>query len=232
MNGKSKFAVMEFPLRGEWYSPQTPGTKIPSHGTEKFGSTYAYDFIQVDWRRKGRPAYRTGLLQYILFGVPITEYYAYGQAVYSPCDGVVVQAEDGYKENERTWLPSDLVHAYKSAHHFDPKEDDIKLVAGNYVIIQYDSDVYVALCHLKTGTVQVNVGQKIKRGEAIAKVGHSGNSFAPHLHMQLMDCCDITAAKGIPCTFERYDIYQNGKWKAVTNGIPTNKDRIRFLKTD
>lgn len=40
--------IVEFPLRGEWHSPNTPGTKIPSHGTNKLGSRYAYDFIQVD----------------------------------------------------------------------------------------------------------------------------------------------------------------------------------------
>ncbi|MBP1762425.1 MAG: family metallopeptidase, partial [Firmicutes bacterium] len=41
--------IVEFPLRGEWLSPNTPGTKIPSHGTDQLGTRYAYDFIQVDW---------------------------------------------------------------------------------------------------------------------------------------------------------------------------------------
>ena len=40
--------IVEFPLRGEWLSPNTPGTKIPSHGTNHLGTRYAYDFIQVD----------------------------------------------------------------------------------------------------------------------------------------------------------------------------------------
>lgn len=58
--------IVDFPLRGEWYAPNTPGTKIPSHGTNKLGTRYAYDFIQVDWNRKGYPAYRVSLAQYLL----------------------------------------------------------------------------------------------------------------------------------------------------------------------
>ena len=43
--------IMAFPLRGEWLAPQTPGTKIPRHGTNRLGTRYAFEFIQVDWAR-------------------------------------------------------------------------------------------------------------------------------------------------------------------------------------
>lgn len=220
--------IVGFPLRGEWLSPNTPGTKIPSHGTDKLGTTYAYDFIQVDWNRAGRPAYRVSLLHYLLFGVALKEYYGYGQEIYAPCDGIVVRAEDGYEENTRTNLFSDWSNAYKNAHCFDPKTDDIQSVAGNYIIIERDATVYAALCHLQKGSIQVTVGQDVKKGDVIGRVGHSGNSFVPHLHFQLMDSCDMTTANGLPCAFEEYEIFQDGEWKMVTKGIPTNKDRIRF----
>lgn len=45
--------VVAFPLRGEWLAPNTPGTKIPSHGTNQLGTRYAFDFVQVDWNRTG-----------------------------------------------------------------------------------------------------------------------------------------------------------------------------------
>lgn len=222
--------IVEFPLRGEWYSPNTPGTKIPSHGTDKFGTTYAYDFIQVDWERKGWPAYRVSPLQYLLFGVPLNEYYCWGQEIYSPCDGIVVSAEDGYEEQERTNIFSDISNAYKNAHYFDSEKDSVQRIAGNYVIIKYDDNVYAALCHLQKDSIQVTVGQSVKKGDVIGKIGHSGNSFAPHLHFQLMDSCDISTANGLPCAFEQYEVFQNGEWKPVENGIPTNSDRIRFEK--
>ena len=220
--------IVEFPLRGEWLSPNTPGTKVPSHGTNQLGTRYAYDFIQVDWNRMGTPAYRVGVMQYLFSGVKLSDYYCWGQEVYSPCDGIVVVAEDGYAENEKTNLLADMSNAYKNAHYFDPEKDDIQSVAGNYVIIKYSENVYAALCHLQTGSVQVSVGQMIKKGEVIGRVGHSGNSFAPHLHFQLMDSSDITVANGVPCAFEQYEIFQDNEWQIIENGIPTDKDRIRF----
>lgn len=224
--------IVEFPLRGEWLSPNTPGTKIPSHGTNQFGTRYAYDFIQVDWDRKGWPAYRVSFLKYLLFGVPLNEYYCWGQKVYSPCDGIIVQVEDGYEERARTNLLSDMTNAFKNAHYFDPEKENIQSVAGNYIIIKYGDNVYAGLVHLKTGSIQVSVGQSVKKGELIGRVGHSGNSFAPHLHFQLMDSSDIATANGLPCAFGQYEVFQDGKWQEVVNGIPTKKDRIRFQKSD
>ena len=224
--------IVEFPLRGEWLSPNTPGTKIPSHGTDQLGTRYAYDFIQVDWERTGYPSYRVSFLKYLILGVPLNEYYCWGREIYAPCDGIVVQAEDGYKERTRTNLFSDMFNAYKNVHYFDPKKDDIQLVAGNYIIMECDNNVYVAIVHLQTGSIKVSVGQSVKKGEVIGRVGHSGNSFAPHLHFQLMDSSDIATANGLPCAFEQYEVFQNGEWQIVVNGIPTNKDRIRFYKSD
>lgn len=78
------------------------------------------------------------------------------------------------------------------------------------------------------GSIQVTTGQDVNKGDLIGRIGHSDNSFFPHLHFQLMDSLDITTANGLPCAFEEYEIFQNGEWKTVANEIPTNKDRIRF----
>ncbi len=171
--------IVEFPLRGEWLAPNTPGKKVPSHGTNQLGTRYAYDFIQVDWERRGWPSYCVSLPHYLLFGVPLHKYYCWGQEIHAPCNGIIVHA-------------------------------------------------YAALVHLQTGSIQVSVGQHIKKGEVIGRVGHSGNSFSPHLHFQLMDSSDILTANGLPCAFEQYELFKDGKWQKVFNGIPTDKDRIRF----
>ena len=153
--------------------PNTPGSKIPSHGTNRLGSRYAYDFIQVDWNRKGYPAYQAGLLEYLLRGVSLARYYCWGQEVYAPCNGVVVEARDGYPERPRTNLLGDLANAYQNARHFDPDKDDVQAVAGNFVIIQCAEGVYAALVHLQTGSVQVAAGQSVTRGN------ESGGSDTP-----------------------------------------------------
>lgn len=219
--------IVEFPLRGEWLSPNTPGTKIPSHGTDQLGTRYAYDFIQVDWNRPGNPAYRVSLMKYLLSGVQLSDYYCWGQEIYAPCDGIVIVAEDGYIENPKTNLFADMSNAYKNAHYFDPNKDNAQLIAGNYIIIKHSEGIYAAICHLQTGSIQVSVGDIITKGDVIGKMGHSGNSFAPHLHFQLMDSSNIATANGLACAFEEYEVFRNGKWEKVTNGIPTSKDRIR-----
>ncbi len=220
--------IVEFPLRGEWLAPNTPGARIPSHGSNRLGTRYAYDFIQVDWERKGLPAYRVSFAQYLICGVPLNEYYCFGEAIYAPCDGFVIQAKDGYTERTRTKLWSDFLNAYKNAHFFDLREDDIQSVAGNYIIIACGENTYAALVHLQKGSIQVSVGQHVRKGEFLGKIGHSGNSFAPHLHFQLMDSSDILTANGLPCAFEQYEVFKEGKWQKVFNGIPKDKDRIRF----
>jgi len=222
--------IVGLPLRGEWLSPNTPGTRIPSHGTNKLGTRYAYDFIQVDWNRKGYPAYRVSFPHYLLLGVPLKDYYCWGQEVFSPCDGVVVAAEDGYEERARTNLLSDMANAYSNAHYFDPVHDDVQTVAGNYIVIEYGENIYAALCHLQKGSIKVSIGQSVTKGELIGNVGHSGNSFAPHLHFQLMDSSNMATANGLLCAFEEYELFKNGVWEEVTNGIPTSKDRIRLQR--
>ena len=137
----SKPILMQFPLKGEWYSPNTPGSKIPSHGTNRYGTRYAYDFIQVDWTRKGWPAYRVSMMQYLIKGAALEDYYCWGERVYAPCDGMVVVAEDGYAE-KKTNLLTDVFKAYKNANYFDPYKDNIQCIAGNYMIIQYAKNVY------------------------------------------------------------------------------------------
>ncbi len=228
MKGFEDPVIVGFPLRGEWMAPNTPGKRIPSHGTDLLGERYAFDFLQVDWARAGRPFYRGSMLRYLILGVPLDECYCWGQEVHAPCDGEITSAEDGYRERQRVHPASDLSIALKNAYTFDPKKDDPRSVAGNYIIMRCADQVYAGLAHLQMGSITVAVGQIVKKGEVLGKVGHSGNSTAPHLHFQLMDSSDILSAKGIPCAFERYDVLQGEQWRTVYSGVPSDRDRIRF----
>jgi len=40
--------TVEFPLRGDWTAGHTPAEKVPSHGVDLLGQTYAYDFLRVE----------------------------------------------------------------------------------------------------------------------------------------------------------------------------------------
>ena len=47
MKEKNKMMV-DFPLRGEWIAPHTPGDKVPSHGTDILGQRFAFDFMKTE----------------------------------------------------------------------------------------------------------------------------------------------------------------------------------------
>lgn len=219
--------IMEFPLRGEWMLPNTPGTKVPSHGTEQLGQKYAYDFTQVDWSEKGLRFYSGSKLRYLLLGVPLRNCFGWGKDVYAPCNGTVIQCEDGHKERQIVHLVSDLAVVLKNAFFFNMKKG-WQPVLGNYLIMDCGNGIYAFFAHFLNGSINVKVGDSVKKGQIIGKVGHSGNSTAPHLHFHLMDNPDLLEANGIPCAFESYEVFKENSWVPVTNGIPTSTERIRF----
>ena len=227
-DGLEKPIIVEFPLRGEWAAPNTPGKSIPSHGTDQLGQRYAYDFYQVDWEKKGMPFYDAHGLRYFFFGLPLQLCLCWGQAVYAPCNGEIVKAEDGLEERPVVHWLSDLWVVLKNALTFNPEKDGLQTVVGNYVIMKCRDNVFALFAHLQTGSIQVSAGQSIEKGQVLGRVGHSGNSTAPHLHFQLMDSSDLIMAKGIPCAFRVYERWREGDWETTSNGVPTDKDRMRF----
>lgn len=57
---------------------------------------------------------------------------------------------------------------------------------GNHIYIDHDESFTSRYAHLETNSVVVNVGEKVKQGQIIAKVGHTGKSTAPHLHFEIL----------------------------------------------
>ena len=81
MNDKDVL-VIDFPLKGEWVAPNTPGDKIPSHGTDGLGQRYAYDFIQTDVNSKIKfKFYKSSVLRYRILGIPIDDCYGYKYSI-------------------------------------------------------------------------------------------------------------------------------------------------------
>ena len=57
---------------------------------------------------------------------------------------------------------------------------------GNYIMLKTrykEKDLYIFMCHMEN--VSVKTGQKIKQGQRIGTQGHSGNSTASHLHLEM-----------------------------------------------
>lgn len=55
---------------------------------------------------------------------------------------------------------------------------------GNQVTINHGNGYITRYCHLSS--INVSKGQKVRRGQQIAEVGISGNSYAPHLHYEVI----------------------------------------------
>ena len=219
--------VVEFPLRGEWAAANTPAHKVPSHGTDQLGQRYAYDLVRID-ARKGFHLHPAGPVRSYLIGGRTRECYGWGQPVHAAFDGEVVDAIDGVQE--RAWLHvvRELALVLKTAVTFDPAKHGLEPVLGNHVIMRMDR-IYALFAHLAPGSVAVEAGQTVRTGEVIGRVGHTGNSTAPHLHFQLIDSADLLKAGGIPCAFREYEVDRGGRWERVERGIPRKTDRIRSV---
>ena len=213
-----------FPLRGEWRAPTTPARMIPSHGTDMLAQRYAYDLLRVDDREAIHPA---GKLRTYLLGVPTRECYAWGEPVHAVRDGDVVVAADGTAEHGHLHVVRELAGVIWTALTFDAKKG-FGSVAGNHVVIRH-GDTYSAYAHLAPGSVAVAAGQRVREGDVVGRVGHTGNSTSPHLHFQLMDGPDPMTAAGLPCAFSELEVRRDGRWIREMTVIPDRPERIRSV---
>ena len=218
---------VKFPLSGEWCAVNTPGFKVPSHGTDQLGQRYAYDFFQIDWEKKGYIFYKKSILRSLLLGVNLKDTYCWSKPIFSPFDGEVVEAKDGLVERNPVHIIRDLAIVLKNGFTFRGKNNsDLHPVLGNFIILKRQEGVFCLIAHARTGSIKVTNGQMVKEGQEIAQVGHSGNSTAPHLHFQLMNSPNLMKAEGLPCCFKNYQVYNHGNWEPIENGIPGKRERI------
>ena len=219
--------AVKFPLSGEWCAVNTPGDKIPSHGTDWLGQTYAYDFFQIDWDKNGYKFYKTPMLTSLLFGAKLEDTFCWSQPIFAPFAGEIIEAKDGIEERNPVHMVHDLIVVLKNGLFFRGETNsELQPVLGNYIIIKRGDGVYCLLAHARKGSLKVVTGQMVAEGQEIAEVGHSGYSTAPHLHFQLMDNSNLIEAKGLPCCFTSYKEYIQGSWEPVENGIPGKRVRI------
>ena len=52
-------------------------------------------------------------------------------------------------------------------------------------MLDLGNGVYAFYAHLKTGSPAVRVGDRVRRGQEIARTGNSGNTSEAHLHFGL-----------------------------------------------
>lgn len=161
---------LAFPLEGgRFMVGQGGGVSLLNHHAGHPEQRYAADISAI-----GALGFRAAGLA----PAELDRYEIYGMAVVSPCAGEVVAA--------RNDLP-DLI----------PPESDPDNARGNHVIIDCGG-FNVELAHLQRGGVAVTAGQALAVGEMVGRVGNSGNTTEPHLHVHAVD---PEAGVGLPMSF-------------------------------
>jgi murein DD-endopeptidase MepM/ murein hydrolase activator NlpD len=132
-------------------------------------------------------------------GTSNTDYYAYNQPVRAPADGRVALVRDGVPDAA-------------------PGEPEPSRLSGNLVALEVASNQYMFLVHLKAGSIRVRPGDQVRRGDVLARVGNSGNSSEPHVHVHLQDGPVLDWGQGIPFYFSNYIDVTTGR--SIDRGMP------------
>jgi len=94
-------------------------------------------------------------------------------SVLAAAAGTVVRAEDGNY---------DRCHADLLSGEVDCDGHEMR---ANQVTVEHDGGYQTRYLHLMSGSVSVAVGDAVSAGDVLGKVGSSGNSSMPHLHLQI-----------------------------------------------
>ena len=142
---------------------------------------YALDLVVLD--REGRP----------FRGDPSDQknWAGFGFPIVAPADGVVLDAVGDLPDD----IPEDEARLVKEP----------ALMAGNRVLIDHGNGEFSLLCHFRKGGVRVKPGQRVRQGETIGEMGHSGmGSGLVHVHYELRSSADLFGGEGLPARYERF----------------------------
>jgi hypothetical protein len=149
------------------------------------GQGYAVDIVKLDG---------LGLRARGLFPSELERYHIYGQPVLAPCDGVVAGIENT--------LPD-----------LRPPDMDRLNPEGNYVLLAC-ADSEVLLAHLMQSSLSVRPGDRVSAGQALGRVGNSGYSTEPHLHLHAQrphTPAGMTASEPLPLEVEGRLLFRNSR---------------------
>src|SRR4029434_2462272 len=103
---------------------------------------------------------------------------------------------------------------------------------GNKVILEIAPKVFAAYEHLQPGSLTVKVGDVVKAGAVLAKLGNTGPSFGPHLHFGLLNRPDIFTGRSLPFVIDSYTLAGTVYFKASqgdTLAVTSNSKQVRSV---
>jgi hypothetical protein len=150
----------------------------------------------------------------------VRSYYSYGKAVLAVADGRVVTARDGLPDN---------VPGHGDAFH-PAVPITLKTVAGNTITLDLGGGQFAYYMHLQPGSLRVKAGDRVRRGEVLARVGGSGDAREPHLHFEVTTSSKLLAGEGVPYLIDRYRCKStsDGPAKLHTHELPLDRSVVTF----
>jgi len=181
--------VIRPPLKGNGWLATTACCKPNVHRDERIaidgvrietGETFAVDWAKVKNDR--------------LFdgdGKRVEQYYGFGEDVLAIADGTVVSIHDGMPDQTPFVF---MVPKSKSDY------------GGNNLILEIAPNVFAWYAHLRQGSITVKAGDAVKTGAPIAKLGNTGPSEGPNLHLGLINKPDPIAGRSLPFVFDSFTL--------------------------
>jgi hypothetical protein len=159
------------------------GAVLPIDGELRDAQRFAIDWMRLD--AQGR----------LVVGDPaqVANYLAYDQPVLAVADATVAEAFDGLDDQVPGALP-------------DPATITVDNIDGNHVILDVGGGHWVFYAHLKKGSLRVKRGDRVRAGQELARLGNTGNTSAPHLHLHVMTTPSALAGDGIPYVFAAFTL--------------------------
>jgi len=77
-------------------------------------------------------------------------------------------------------------------------------LCDDYVVEELGDGRFALYAHLQPGSVRVQPGQRVRRGQVLGLVGNTGNSDEPHLHFHVMDSPSPLFSNGLPYVFDGF----------------------------
>ena len=198
INSALSKTAFRFPMTGQWFAAVGP----TPHSAHRWAlpEEFAFDIVRMG---DGTRSFRGD-------GTKFEDYYAYGAEILAAADGKVVAVKTDVVEDAATLRqPGETVDAYGErggAYQMQLVTTDIKAIAGNHIVIDHGNGEFSMYAHLKPGSLTVKVGDIVKAGQPIAKLGSSGNSTEPHLHFQVCDWAEPLNCAGIPINFTNIEL--------------------------
>jgi hypothetical protein len=206
----TELRVLAPPLKGtDWLADDGPSNDPDNHhrrglivldGRAQISERYAIDWMQVE--------------NGVTFSGDAADkhsYYAYGEPVLAVASGRVVTARDGLLEN---------VPRHNGTFH-PAIPITLETIGGNTITLDLGGGQFAHYLHLQPGSLRVKAGDRVRRGQVLARVGNSGDAREPHLHFEVTSSPRLLGGEGLPYVIAGYRAKSvEGSWQLRTRELP------------